>query len=155
MRDNHSHLKYLSALDPILGNNDTEGTGITIDRLGAESVEFVCQFGISGDTLAAGLNVKAILQHGDLANASDMAFVPDADMIGGLADGAGGICLIDDPAEDPAAFKVGYKGSKRYLRVFLDFTGTHTNGIPISALAILGQLRYEGQNSMALGATGI
>lgn len=155
MRDLHTQHKYIVGLDPILGNNDTEGTGVVVDRLGAEAVEAIVQFGISGDTLAAGTNVKAILQHGDLANGSDMAAVPNDDLIGGLQDGLGGICLIDDPAEDPAAHKVGYKGSKRYLRVFLDFTGTHTNGIPISALFVLGQLRFEGKNSMALGATGI
>lgn len=155
MRDNHSHLKYLDALKPILGNNDTEGTGIVVDRLGAESTELVVSFGTSGDTLSGSLKVQAILQHGDLANGSDMAAVPDADMIGGLADGAGGICLVDAAGEDAKSYKVGYKGSKRYVRVFLDFTGTHTNGIPISALAILGQLRYEGVNQMAIGATGI
>jgi hypothetical protein len=161
MRSLDTMLKYLVALASINGNDDTEGTGVVIDRAGSDALEFLLNVGVAGDTLSGAVKIQPVLQHGDLANGSDMAFVPDADLIGGLNDGAGGWgAVIDAAGKANKGYKVGYRGAKRYVRVFLDFTGTHTNGTPVSALAILGQLRYEGVqpptgSGLALGATGI
>ena len=38
----------------------------------------------------------------------------------------------------PVSPAAGYIGGKRYSRVQIDLTGTHTNGIPAAALAVLG-----------------
>ncbi len=49
------------------------------------------------------------LMHGDAANLSDAAAVPDADLIGSEPEG--------EADTDNEIFSFGYRGSKRYLRV--------------------------------------
>lgn len=143
MRDLHNNIDVVKAIEAIVVNNDTEGTGLTIDLQGYNACEFVVNVGASGDTLSGSLKLDLKLQHGDLANGTDMAAVADADLLGTFATGAI-FATIDDPAEDSAVFQVGYIGSKRYVRVFVDTTGTHTNGTPLSAVAILSRERHTG-----------
>ena len=143
MRDMHNHITVVEALETIVVNNDTEGTGSVIDLKGYEEAELVVAVGQSGDTLSGALKHDLVLQHGDLANGSDMAAVEEKYVLGSWATG-GIFATVDDPAEDGAVFSVGYIGNKRYIRLFVDITGTHTNGTPIGAVAILGRPRHLG-----------
>lgn len=142
MRDLHNNIAVVEALETIVVNNDTEGTGAVVDLKGYESAEMIVAVGQSGDTLSGAVKFDLFLQHGDLANGSDQAAVTQADCIGTAP--AGLFATVDDPAEDGAVFRIGYKGSKRYIRVFIDTTGTHTNGTPIGAVAVLGLPRHVG-----------
>ena len=63
--------------------------------------------------------------------------VAAADLLGG----ANGV-VVDAAAEDEVVIARSYIGSKRYVRVFIDHTGTHTNGFPYSALVIKGAPRH-------------
>ena len=135
-RDLHNNITVVTSIDPILGNNDTEGTGVGVDLSDYEAAEMVFHFGISGDTLSGALSVLPILEESDTLG-SGYTTVAAADMLGSLT-------VIDAAAEDPAVQSVGYIGNKRYIRAFVDFTGTHTNGMPISAVAILHRDRHIG-----------
>lgn len=139
-RDIHNEISVAKSITPIVGNNDTEGTGLAVDRLGFDSVEHVVYIGISADVLSGTVKMDLRIQAGTLADSSDMADVNDADeLLGVTADLTTGIfATVDDPAEDDAVFKIGYRGIKRFTRVLVDFTGTHTNGTPIAAVAMLG-----------------
>ena len=148
MRDLHNHITVDEALETIVVNNDTEGTGSVIDLKGFEAAEMVVAIGQSGDTLAAGTKFDLFLQHGDQANLSDAAAVPVAQMLGALDTTAGLFATVDDPAEDGAVFKCGYIGTKRYIRVFVDTTGTHTNGTPIGAVCVKARARHLGGNAV-------
>ncbi len=152
---NHSQIHELDAvvaLAPIVVNNDTEGTGLTIDTRGAESCLFLVNIGISGDTLSGSLKHDVLVQHADTdldgsdPEDGDFTTVTDEDFL--ILDPAasdvlssGIIRTIDDAAEDPTLVRVAYVGDKPFVRVKIDTTGTHTNGTPMSALAVLGRLR--------------
>ena len=60
-----------------------------------------------------------------------------ADLGGGAND-----ITIDAAAEDDVVHYRAYFGSLRYIKAFVDFTGTHTNGIPISAVVVKSYRRH-------------
>lgn len=143
MRDLHNRISVAKALEAIVVNNDTEGTGAVVDLVDCEAAQLIVNVGASGDTLSGTVYHSLTLQHGDLANGSDMAAVAQADVVGGTVT-SGVFAVIDDPAEDSAVFSIGYVGSKRYIRLFVDTTGTHTNGTPMAAEVVKHRLRHVG-----------
>lgn len=110
-------------------NDDTEGTGTGVDLAGYEGAMVFVNVGISGDTLSGSLKSSFSLQESD--DNSTFTDVAAADI-----EGSSQPTLIDDAAEDPALIAWGYTGSKRYLRVLDDTTGTHTNGTPVGAVVV-------------------
>lgn len=134
MRSQESNVSVAQTITPIVGNNDTEGTGVGVDLRGYDSALAIFQCGISGDVLSGTVKLQAQLE--ESSDNSTFTAVAAADLEGAFT-------LIDDPAEDDVVQVVGYKGSKRYVRVFVDFTGTHTNGVPISAAIVRGRATYE------------
>lgn len=145
-RDLVNNIKLVNLIKPIVVNNDSEGgSGTTdgVDTKGYDSVVLAALFGDSGDTLSGSVYFEVKLEESD--DNETFTAVTDANLVdipaGGIATapGAGGvIATIDAPSEDQVAVIVGYLGNKRYVRLFIDTTGTHTNGTPITTLAILG-----------------
>jgi hypothetical protein len=142
MRDLHNNIDVVEALETIVVNNDTEGKGSGIDLKGYNACEFAVAVGQSGDVLSAGVKLDLKLQHSDTDVDGNYADVAAADILGGLSGAI--FATIDDPAEDGVVVQAGYIGSKRFVRVIVDTTGTHTNGTPIGAVAILGRERHTG-----------
>jgi hypothetical protein len=151
MRDLHSNIKVTTHLVPLVLNNDAEGTPATgIDTKGFDSLEFVVVLGDSGDTLSGSVLLDLRLQHSDdNTNWVDVSSVDDV-LIGSnprttTISGTGVFATIDAPAEDQTHFRIGYRGTRRYARILIDTTGTHTNGTPATVIAI--------QSSAALAPT--
>ena len=146
IRTIHSTIKVVQLLAPVVGNNDTEGTPATgLDTRDADSAELIALLGNSGDTLSDTVKVDLILEDSD--NNTTFAAVTDAnsvivasDGVAVLPDSNGIVATIDAPAEDTRKIRVGYLGTKRYARLRFKFTGTHTNGIPIAEIGILGHV---------------
>ncbi|OQB51156.1 MAG: hypothetical protein BWX98_02571 [Candidatus Aminicenantes bacterium ADurb.Bin147] len=92
--------------------------------------------GQSGDTLSGSIKMTVSFQESD-TTAGYFANVAAADLLGGAND-----VVIDDAAEDEVIVTRGYLGSKRYVRILVTYTGTHTNGTPISAVVIKGLPRH-------------
>ena len=146
MKDQHSHIKVVQLIKPIVVNNDSEGTPASgVDLQGYSSCDLVALLGVSGDTLAASpeVSIKVVVEDSD--DNSTWAAVTDADavLVGSNAaaaapDGNGVVCTVDAASEDEVVVRVGYRGTKRYARLRLDMTGTHTNGTPAAVFAILG-----------------
>lgn len=134
MKDLYSILKVIKSIISIVGNNTTEGTGVGVDLAGYEGALILFNIGASGDTLSSSVYMTLKLQESD--NDTDYADVAAGDYLGtqGL--------VIDAAAEDEIVHAIGYKGYKRYIRAYIAFTGTHTNGTPIAAQAILGHPRH-------------
>jgi hypothetical protein len=143
-RELHSNIKVVQLLAPIVGNNDTEGTPTNgLDTRGFDSAELVALLGDSGDTLSGSVKVDIVLEDSDddvtyapVTAASSVRYASDG--VAAAPDSNGIIATIDAAAEDTRKIRVGYMGTKRYVRLKFDFTGTHTNGIPIAMLGILG-----------------
>lgn len=137
LRDLISNIKESVGFNPEVLTADEDST--TFDMQGFESLVAIVQVGASGDTLSGSVFLELILEHGDEQDGSDAVAVTSADdVLPGTALALGVFATIDDPAEDDAVFKIGYRGTKRYVRVAVDLTGTHTNGIPVSVIGIKG-----------------
>jgi hypothetical protein len=138
MRDLFNNLAVVKMLSAIVGNDDNEGTpAVAIDTADFDSAVAVAIIGTSGDTLSGSLKIAVVAEE----SADDVTFTPitDADQLqGATPDGNGNLATIDDAAEDDVIVKVGYLGFKRYFRLRLDFTGTHTNVTPIAMIGLRG-----------------
>lgn len=143
MRDLHNNIEVVKALEAIVVNNDSEGTGEIVDLAGYEAAEMIVNVGESGDTLSGSVYMDLILKEGDESDGSDMAAVAEDGVLGDWATG-GIFATIDAAAKDGAVFHVGYIGSKRYIRLYVDVTGTHTNGTPIGAEVVCHRARHLG-----------
>lgn len=118
-----------AAINPgaaITGNGTT--TSATIDRAGYEALEFIFQSGTITDGAFA-----VTLYEGSASNMSDEAAVAAADILGTQPSFAA--------ADDNTVKRVGYKGSKRYVRAKAVQSGATSGGI-LAAVAILAKPRF-------------
>lgn len=118
---------------------DANGTGV--DLAGFESATIVAVVGAEGDTLGASDTISLELEESD--DDSTYSDVAAADMIGGVAGSNGQFALIDAAAEAPAVHIIGYRGTKRYIRVVDNRTGTHSTGTITGAVVIKGHARQN------------
>jgi hypothetical protein len=98
----------------------------------AQSLLFIILIGALAD---ADATFAVTMEHGNQANLSDAAAVPAAQISGTLAL-AGFTFAADDQVR-----KVGYLGSKRYVRLTITPTGNTGNAF-IAAAALLGDPRF-------------
>jgi hypothetical protein len=138
MRDMHSNIKVLRAIEPkAIGTTGIANGSLSpiLDRRGYDSAEFVILHGTAG---ATGDTTTPVVYESDTAVSGDFTSVADADLVGTEA-------LAGLPAEATArtsgvgknvATKLGYIGTKRYLRLRLYGVG-HATGI-VGAALVLG-----------------
>lgn len=135
MRDLTNNLAVRPVVNPAVLSTDTNGTGI--DLQGFDGVDIIAALGAQGVTLSGSVFIDFILQHSD--DNTSFAAAADADIIGAvITSGSGIFARIDANAKAARSYSVGYRGSKRYVRVVVDFTGTHGTGTPISVTALCG-----------------
>ena len=128
--DLHNLLNYSVAISPDEGAGDnTAKVSNIIDRQGFHALEFVIQTGTIGDAAAT---FTVLLEEGDASNLSDNTAVADADMLG--TEAAAGF----DQTGDDAVTKIGYIGSKRYVRLTITPAGNGT-AWDIACLAVQSQ----------------
>lgn len=138
--DLHNNILVESVLTTQTVNGAAGEVAVTkIDRLGFESLEFVAALGESGDTLSGALKIEFILKDGDQSDGSDLAPVTDKILVlGAEPDGNGVVIIVDADGEEGKIYSVGYVGNKRYAALVPKKTGTHTNGTPLSIIAVKG-----------------
>lgn len=127
-KDLHSRIEIRKALAPVVIASDTTTTSVAVDLDGYESCEFLIASGVVTDGAYAVLVTEC-----DTTGGSYTA-VADADLIGTEALAA--FALTDDGE----VRKIGYKGSKQFVKVALVSTATTSGGL-FSAVAILGHAR--------------
>ena len=141
MRDITNNLKAVPALSAAVYTSDQ--TGATINRAGFAAVEHVITVGVSGDALSGTVYYDFIIEESDDDSAwsavtAAAAVIVGPDGVSAAPNGSGVFATIDAAAEDDKILRIGYVGGKQYSRIRVDFTGTHTNGTPMSAHARLG-----------------
>ncbi len=122
MKDLHDNIKVTAVLAPATIDSDTTTAGAIIDTQGFESLEFVVQAGAIADGAFAGA-----LAESDAANMAGETVVAAASLLGtvpSFADTEGGLVK-----------KVGYRGTKRYVRLDLVSTDTDDGGL-FGAIAV-------------------
>ena len=131
-REIASKLKILNALDIQTISSDTTTNGEIIDLQNYDACLFVFQTG----TLTDG-DYTVLIQEGDAANLSDAAAVADSDLTATEAS----VSFTAD-TDDNAISKIGYLGTKRYVRFNVVSTST-SSGAVVGATAILGYANLE------------
>lgn len=130
-KDLHSNIQQVQAISPLaIGANATK-TGRIIDRRGYGGVEFIAAYGAVSTT---GSVVTLVAFEGDVTGT--MTSVADADLIGTEALAS---LLATTPRTSGVSRNVtkrlGYKGTKRYVRVDAVQTGvTSAGAISVDAL---------------------
>ena len=114
-----------------------DNTPAAVDLAGYEGCTIYIMVGIGGISFSGTNKVEFKLTASD--DDSTYTAVTIDDVTGIASVGSGGI-IKDLVAAHPAAaiYEVGYKGSKRYLKLLADFSGTHGTGTPIAAIALRG-----------------
>ena len=121
---------------------DVNGTGV--DLKGFSSAAVIVNCGAAEDTFSSTVKTNLQIEHSD--DDSTYTDCVQADIINGTI-AAGGIWLkLDgttdgDPGTAGAQYQIGYVGGKRYLRLVLAKTGTHSNGTPISGVIVKSRPR--------------
>lgn len=134
MRDTTLDKAVAQSVDADIVTSTATGTGVDLREHNAATVLFI--FGESNDTLSGSVYVTPTLEESDTLG-SGYTTVAAADMSGTLS-------VVDAAAEDSTVQVVGYMGTKRYVRAVFTLTGTHTNGIPVSAYVVRELDRHAG-----------
>lgn len=137
--DLHNKLGVARAISPVSVADNTAQVSQIIDMQGKKSLMFAIATGSLAD---ADVTFTVLVQHGDVANLSDAADVPD-DMLNGTEALAGFTFAADDGAR-----KIGYRGDKRYVRMTIT-PANNASAAVISALAIFEPLNSPAANPPA------
>jgi hypothetical protein len=128
MRDLHNNIEIRPAIAPAVVTDNTAQVSAIIDCSGFDGVEFAI---VTGTLADADATFTVLVEHDDVSNLATAASVPDSALLG--LETTASFTF----AADGASRKIGYKGSKRYVRLTIT-PANNTGNAPIAALAILG-----------------
>lgn len=142
MRDLCTNVQLKRMYSPAAGAGDnTARVSQIVDRQGYDSMLIGILLGSVPD---ADATYTVLVEHGDAANLSDAAAVPDAELIGSDPASAStpevqaGFTF----AADDQVRKIGYRGNKRYVRVTV--TPAANTGAELMAIfAVLGRAEQK------------
>lgn len=134
MKDIHSGILAVAALGNAL--LDADSTSANIDLQGYNAAEIVLSVGVGGIVFTPTNKVEFVLSHSD--DGSAFTAVESKDVLGLESVTDGIIKTLDAAHATAAAYRFGYVGNKRYVRLTADFSGTHGAGTPIAGLVIKG-----------------
>ena len=145
MRDLYDNIAVLQLMAPVdIGANDTYSS--IADLQDFEQCDIIVNLGVC-TAATPNTYVTPTLQESDSLTEADFDSVDSDDYLGGLT-------KVDDVAEDNTVQRVGYIGSKRYIRVLMNVTSTMSN-VPVSITAILSGARHNPPTApSALTTTG-
>lgn len=127
LSDFHNTIDYVRAISPVIVADNTAQNSQIIDLAGYGAAEFVIATGALTDFDAT---FAVTVAHGDAANLSDAAAVPATDLVGTLAEASFTF------ANDDATYKIGYLGSKRYIRLTIT-PANNQSAASLSAVCVL------------------
>jgi hypothetical protein len=137
LQDLCSDIKVVRGLSPVVATDNTALVSQIVDTAGYESLTWIIQTGTLAD---ADATFAVTMHHGDASDLSDAAAVTSDDLIGTLA--LASFTFADDNKQR----KLGYKGTKRYVRLTIT-PSNNTGDAPIAVAAILGHPRLCPQST--------
>lgn len=126
----YNNVQVTQLLDPILAQ--TTRTSDYIDLQGYHDHFITVNIGFALDSLTGSRYWTIQLQEG--ATTGSFSNVADSDTHNGTAS-----YVLNSSALDEQAYNFSYKGNKRYIRVIVTNTGTHSVGTPMSIIALFGK----------------
>ncbi|WP_068115242.1 hypothetical protein [Tropicimonas marinistellae] len=135
MKDFHSEMTALVAIGA--ASLSADNTPPAVDLQGYNKAELVLAIGVGGITFDGTNKIEFKLTHSD-DDATYTAVTAD-DVLGiDTVDTGGIIKSLEAAHAAAAAYRFGYVGGKRYLKLLADFSGTHGSGTPIAAVVLAG-----------------
>lgn len=129
MRDTMNNVHPLSAIPPIAARTDnTAIVSSIIDVKGYDSLTWMILTGTNTDTNAT---FAVTMEEGDASDLTGSNAVAASDLVGTYA--LAGFTFADDTETR----KIGYIGSKRYVRLTITPTGNDSGNIFVAAIALL------------------
>jgi hypothetical protein len=128
MQDLMNSINPKRVISPVSVADNTAQVGQIIDRQGFDSLTYVIATGSLAD---ADATFTVLLEEGDASNLSDAAAVADADLIGTE------VLASFTFAADDKAYKLGYRGNKRYTRLTIT-PAANASAALLCAVALLG-----------------
>ena len=129
-RDLHNNIHVKRGLSPVAaGTNNTAYVSEIIDTAGYGSVEFLLAIGANTD---ADATFAVLVEDGAVANLSDNAAVADDYLLGTEA------LTSFTYNDDNEVRKIGYIGTKRYVRVTVTPSGNDSGNIYMAGVWVLG-----------------
>jgi hypothetical protein len=128
MRDMHNEIHPIRAISPVSVADNTAQVSQIIDRQGYNELEFVI---LTGSLADADATFTVLIEDGDNSALSDAAAVADSQLLGTEA------LASFTFAEDDKTRKIGYRGSKRYIRLTIT-PAANASAALLAAVAILG-----------------
>lgn len=130
--DLHNNIDPKRAISPAAaGTDNTAYVSQILDMQGAHAAELLILIGANTD---ANVTFTVLMEEGNVSNLSDAAAVADADLIG--TEALAGFQFDDDNE----IRKIGYKGSKRYIRATITPAGNDSGNIFLAAVWLRGAL---------------
>lgn len=126
MRDLHNKIYCSRGLSPVSVGDTTAQVSQIIDMQGYDSLEFIILLGSIAD---ADATFATTMDEGDDSGLSDAAAVAAGDLLGTYALGS---FQFDD---DNKVKKIGYKGTKRYVRLTITPTA-NTSAALMAVVAV-------------------
>lgn len=133
MKDLHSHVAAIALLAAATYSADAASSGI--DLAGYNSAEILLYIDDGGITFDATNKIEFVLEESD--DNSTWTAVAAKDVLG-VDSVTSGIIKALVAAHSEGVYRFGYVGTKRYIRLTANFSGTHGTGTPICALLIKG-----------------
>lgn len=128
-------------IDPAVLSGTSDVTSTAIDLAGFRDVTVAVLVGESGDSLSGSVKVELEMQESD--DDSTYTACANADITNAVTGtNTGTFGVIDAAADDDAVYVSKYLGTKQYVKVVANLTGTHTNGIPLGAIAVKSGENY-------------
>lgn len=127
MRDMMSNIDPKRAISPVSVADNTAQVSQIIDMQGSDALTFVI---LTGSLADADATFTVLVQHGDAANLSDAADVPDDQLVG--TEALAGFQFDSDNQ----CRKIGYRGGRRYVRLTITPVNNASAAL-IAAVAIL------------------
>lgn len=137
MRDFHSGVSLAQVFGPVVLGADN--TPVAIDLQGFNAAELVLGIGIGGITFDGTNKIEFVLKHGDDSTVGNHVVVTLADVLGVASITNGIIKALVTAHAAAASYRFGYIGSKRFLSLLADFSGTHGTGTPLYASIAKGR----------------
>lgn len=140
MRDLFSDIKVAPLFVAAVATQAANPTALAIDRAGYESVVFELLTGAGGITFTGTNKIEWIVTECDTEGGSYTAVAAaDLQLQTGESYATGGIVRAIVAAHAAQTLKkVGYIGTKRYVKCVPVFGGTHSTGTLVAGAAVLG-----------------
>jgi hypothetical protein len=137
MKDLHNSIKVSRAISPVAaGTDNTAYVSQILDTANFNAHELIVAIGANTD---ADATFTVLMEEGDASNLSDAAAVADADLLGTEVQAS---FRYDN---DNETRKIGYIGSKRYVRATITPANNGAGNIYMSALWIQAGARVAPQ----------